>query len=75
MADVGKPRHLVFGCCHALVPDPDTLLPPSHLPPDNVAIVKHIVVVLVLVFVVRAQAEVWDDSVRIARIRAVVLNS
>ena len=61
---VGKPGRLIFGHCRALVRDPDALLPPSHLPPDDVAIVKRIVVlvVLVLVFVVRARAEVRNHS-------------
>ena len=54
MADDGKPGRLVFGCFRTLVQDPDMLLPPSHLPPDDVAIVKRVVVILVLVFVVRA---------------------
>ena len=64
MADVGKPGCLVFGRHRrrALVQDPDALLLLSHLPPDNVAIVKHVIVVLVLVFVVQAQAEVSNDS-------------
>ena len=43
---------LVFGRCCTQVRDPGALPPPSHLPPDNVAIVKFIfVVVRVLVFV------------------------
>ena len=62
MEDVGKPGRLVFGCCRALVQDPDALLPPSYLPPNNAVIVKGVVDILVLVFVVRARAEVRDDS-------------
>ena len=54
MADVGKPGRLVFGRCRALVRDPDALLPLSYLLPDDVAVVNCIVLVLVLVFVVRA---------------------
>ena len=52
MADVAKPRCLVFCRCCALVRDPDALLPPSHLSPNNVAAVKHVIIVLVLVFVI-----------------------
>ena len=55
MVDVGKPGQLFSGHYRALlVQDPDALLPPSHLPPDNVAVVKRVIVVLVLVFVVQA---------------------
>ena len=52
MTDIGKPGRLIFGRCRALVRDPDPFLPPSHLLPDNVAIVKRDIVVLVLVFVI-----------------------
>ena len=52
----------VVAGCRALVRDPDVLLLPSHLPPDDVAVVKRVVIVRVLVFFVRAQAEVHDDS-------------
>ena len=50
MVDVGKPGHVVFGCRRALVQDPDTLLPPSQQRCHH----QSGVVVLVLVFVIRA---------------------
>ena len=43
---------LVVAGCRALIRDLDVLLLPSHLPPDNVAVVKRVVIVLLLVFCV-----------------------